>query len=160
MIPILAALAEQGLGMLANAVLAKGKDVVEEKLGVKIPDDPKALTPELVAQLQSKQMEHEEFLMNVALEEKKVDYAEMANARDREVKLNESDKASQLSKNITSILALVIVVGGLLILSFHGDTEVRIVVGNLMMLVLGYYFGTSMGSTKAQQTLRDVVSRK
>jgi hypothetical protein len=36
MIPIVAALVQQGLGMLANAVMAKGQDVVEQKLGVKL----------------------------------------------------------------------------------------------------------------------------
>jgi hypothetical protein len=52
MLPILASLlgslAENGLGLLSSAIQAKGKDVVEKTLGVKIPDNP---TPEDVAKL-------------------------------------------------------------------------------------------------------------
>jgi hypothetical protein len=44
MIPIVASLlgslAENGLGLLSSAIQAKGKEVVEKTLGVKIPDDP------------------------------------------------------------------------------------------------------------------------
>lgn len=160
MIPIVAALAEAGLSILGNAVLAKGKQVVEEKIGVKIPDDPKELTPNLVAELKKAEMAHEEFLVTAAIESKKLDYTEMESARARETKINESASASWLSKNTTSVIALIVVIGGLLILSFHSDTEVRIAIGNIMMLVLGYYFGTSMGSTKAQQSLRDLVSKR
>lgn len=157
---ILIALANAGLSLLGNAVLEKGKEVVEEKLGVKIPDDPKELTSEKVEELMGAQMKHEEFLVSASLESKKLDYAEMANARSREVQLNESANASWLSKNVTSILALIVVVGGGSILTWHHETEVRIAVGNIMMLVLGYYFGTSIGSTKANQVLRDQVAKK
>jgi hypothetical protein len=44
MIPIVAtllsSLAENGLGLLSSAIQAKGKEVVENTLGVKIPDAP------------------------------------------------------------------------------------------------------------------------
>jgi hypothetical protein len=50
MIPIVASLlgslAENGLGLLSSALQAKGKEVVEKTLGVKIPDNP---SPEDVA---------------------------------------------------------------------------------------------------------------
>ena len=55
MIPIIGALlgtlAENGLGLLSSAIQAKGKEVVENTLGIKIPDNP---TPEDVAKLESK----------------------------------------------------------------------------------------------------------
>jgi hypothetical protein len=44
MIPIVASLlgtlAQNGLGLLSSAIQAKGKQVVENTLGVKIPDAP------------------------------------------------------------------------------------------------------------------------
>ena len=47
MIPIVASLlgslAQNGLTLLSSAIQAKGKEVVEQTLGVKIPDNP---TPE------------------------------------------------------------------------------------------------------------------
>ena len=58
MIPIVGALlgtlAESGLGLLSSAIQAKGKEVVEKTLGVKIPDNP---TPEDVATLRQLQYE-------------------------------------------------------------------------------------------------------
>lgn len=153
--PLIATLAEQGLGMIGNAILAKGKDVVEDKLGVKIPDDPKKLTPELLQQLQIRQMEHEEFLVGAQLEEMKLAATDTKSARDMNAAIATSAEASWLSKNIVPIIALVVIVGGGVILGFHKDPEVRIVAGNLMMLVLGFYFGTSLGSVKANQLLRD-----
>jgi len=47
MIPIVGALlgtlAESGLTLLSSAIQAKGKDVVEKTLSLKIPDNPLAL---------------------------------------------------------------------------------------------------------------------
>ena len=163
MIPLLAGvlttLASNGLGMLANAIQAKGKEVIEEKLGVKIPDDPAKLTPELLQQLQIKQMEHEEFLVTSNLEEQKLAAGDTKSARDMNTAISTSADASWLSKNIVPILALIVIVGGMAVLTFHHETEVRITVGNLMMLVLGFYFGTSLGSVKASQLLRDQVKK-
>jgi hypothetical protein len=45
---LLGSLAENGLILLSSAIQAKGKEVVEKTLGVKIPDNP---TPEDVANL-------------------------------------------------------------------------------------------------------------
>ena len=56
MIPIVASLlgslAENGLGLLSSALQAKGKEVVEKTLGVKIPDNT---TPEDVGKLRQLQ---------------------------------------------------------------------------------------------------------
>ena len=69
MIPILGALlgtlAENGLGLLSSAIQAKGKEVVEKTLGVKIPDNP---TPEDVAKLRQMQFDHEERLLELGIE--------------------------------------------------------------------------------------------
>ena len=52
MVPIVASLlgtlAQNGLGLLSSAIQAKGKEVVEKTLGVKISDDP---SPEEVSKL-------------------------------------------------------------------------------------------------------------
>lgn len=165
--PYLIELAKNGLGMLAGAIQAKGKEVIEEKLGVKIPEDPAKWSPELLQQLQVRQMEHEEFLINASLEERRLELkafeAEVADrdsAREREARVNESANASWLTKNLTSILALIVVLGGGLIISFSNDNDVKYGVFTLMGMTLSYYFGTSMGSTKANQLLRDQLAGK
>ena len=104
MIPLIAGLlselASNGLGLIAGAIEAKGKEVVEKKLGVKIPD--KGLSPELVQQLQIKQMEHEEFLINAQIKQAEMELEADSKAQ---VQVSERWKAdmmsdSWLSKNI------------------------------------------------------------
>jgi hypothetical protein len=78
MIPIVASLlgtlAENGLGLLSSAIQAKGKQVVENTLGVKIPDNP---TAEDVSNLRQLQFEHEERLLELGIEKAKMELAEM-----------------------------------------------------------------------------------
>jgi len=47
--PLLATLATNGLGMVADAVTKKGQQYVEEKLGIDLTQDP---SPEVLAQWQ------------------------------------------------------------------------------------------------------------
>lgn len=74
MIPIVASLlttlAQNGLGLLSSAIQAKGKDVVESALGVKIPDEPSA---EDIAKLRQAQFDHEERLLELGIEKAKQD---------------------------------------------------------------------------------------
>lgn len=78
MLPIFASLigtlAQNGLGLLSSAIQAKGKEVVENTLGVKIPDAP---TPEDVAKLRELQFAHEEKLLELGIEKAKMDLAEL-----------------------------------------------------------------------------------
>ena len=78
MIPIVASLlgtlAQNGLGLLSSAIQAKGKEVVEKTLGVKIPDSP---TPEDVSKLRQLQFDHEERLLELGIEKAKMELAEM-----------------------------------------------------------------------------------
>jgi phenylalanyl-tRNA synthetase alpha subunit len=78
MIPIVASLlgslAQNGLTLLSSAIQAKGKEVVENTLGVKIPDNP---TPEDVSNLRQLQFEHEERLLELGIEKAKMELAEL-----------------------------------------------------------------------------------
>ncbi len=65
---VLTKMAENGLETLAAAITQKGKQVVEEKLGVKLPEKPEDLTPEKVTELTRLQIQHEEFLVADAAE--------------------------------------------------------------------------------------------
>ena len=118
MIPILGALlgtlAENGLTLLSSAIQAKGKEVVENTLGVKIPDNP---TPEDVAKLRELQFQHEERLIELGIEKAKLEMAELEllakaaqsdaeNITDRWKADMSSD--SWLSKNIRPICLLAI----------------------------------------------------
>jgi len=118
MLPILASLlgtlAQNGLGLLSSAIQAKGKDVVEKTLGVKIPDNP---TSEDVAKLRQLQFDHEERLLELGIEKAKMELAELdllakaaQNDADNITDRWNADMASDswLSKNIRPISLIAI----------------------------------------------------
>jgi len=156
MIPIIGALlgtlAENGLTLLSSAIQAKGKEVVENTLGVKIPDNP---TPEDVAKLRQLQYEHEERLIELGIEKAKLEMAELEllakaaqadanNITDRWKADMSSD--SWLSKNIRpmSLIAIFTMYSVFAMMSAFGynanESYVQLL-GNWGMLIMGAYFG-------------------
>lgn len=150
MIPIVAGLLVQGLNLVGNAVLVKGKEWVEEKTGVKLAPD---MSPEELAKLRQFELEHEEELQRLQLEENRLTYEDTKSARDMNTRINESANATWLSKNIPAILALVVVIGGGITLTTTSQADVRTAVVGLMTLVLGFYFGTSSSSRNKDTTI-------
>ena len=156
MIPIigmlLSTLAENGLGLLSSAIQAKGKEVVENTLGVKIPDNP---TPEDVEKLRDLQFKHEERLIELGIEKAKLELAEMEmlakaaqsdaeNVTDRWQADMNSD--SWLSKNIRPMSLIAIFMGYFLfaMMSAYGlnaNESYVTLLGNWGMLIMGAYFG-------------------
>jgi len=156
MIPIVASLlgtlAQNGLGLLSSAIQAKGKQVVENTLGVKIPDAP---TPEDVGKLRQLQFEHEERLMELGIEKAKMELAELDllakaaqsdadNVTDRWQADMSSD--SWLSKNIRPMSLIAIFLGYFLFAMMsaygHNANESYVtLLGNWGMLIMGAYFG-------------------
>ena len=171
---ILTPLLGNGLNLVANAVLAKGKKVVEEKLGVELKPD---MSPEDMAKIQIAQMEHEEELLRLRLEENKLDLAELEmrlkdvdSARDRETAIATSKDAPLLNKIVTPVLAL-----GLLTLTFilfgvvmFDNAPVESSRKDILIYVLGvlsaiatqivsYYFGSSQGSKDKGDQLKEAM---
>lgn len=69
MLPILAALVSQGLSLVANAALVKGKEFIEEKTGVKLTPD---MPPEDILKLRQYQLINEVELQKLQLEDNKL----------------------------------------------------------------------------------------
>jgi len=156
MIPIVASLlgtlAQNGLGLLSSAIQAKGKEVVENTLGVKIADAP---TPEDVSKLRQLQFEHEERLLELGIEKAKMELAELDllakaaqndadNITDRWQADMNSD--SWLSKNIRPMSLIAIFLGYFLfaMMSAYGlnaNESYVTLLGNWGMLIMGAYFG-------------------
>jgi hypothetical protein len=156
MIPIIGALlgtlAENGLGLLSSAIQAKGKEVVESTLGIKIPDNP---TPADVEKLRQLQYEHEERLIELGIEKAKLELAEMElyakaaqsdaeNITDRWKADMSSD--SWLSKNIRpmSLIAIFVMYSVFAMMSAYGynaNESYVTLLGNWGMLIMGAYFG-------------------
>jgi hypothetical protein len=174
LLPIIQPLLSNGLNLVANAVMAKGKKVVEEKLGVELKPD---MSPEEIIALKTAEMEHEEELLKLKLEENKLGLQELEmrlkdtdSARDREVQIATSDKAPLLNKIVTPVLAL-----GLLTLTFilfgivmFDNTPVEPSRTDILIYILGvlsaistqivsYYFGSSQGSKEKTEQLKEAL---
>lgn len=150
---LIAPLLSQGLSLISNAVLAKGKEWVEEKTGVNL-DQP--LSAEDTIKLRQYEMDHEEELLRLRVEDKRLDLADVQSARDMNTRINESANASWLSKNVPAILALVVIVVGFLLLGTTKDADVRTAVVGLMTLVLGFYFGSTSSSRAKDDIIKSL----
>jgi hypothetical protein len=149
---LLGSLAENGLTLLSSAIQAKGKEVVEKTLGVKIPDSP---TPEDVSKLRQLQFEHEENLLALGIEKAKLELEEMKvlasaaqNDADNITDRWQSDMTSDswLSKNIRPMSLIAIFSGYFLFAmmsayGYNANESYVTLLGNWGMLIMGAYFG-------------------
>lgn len=156
MIPIVASLlgtlAENGLGLLSSAIQAKGKQVVEEKLGVRISDNP---SPEEVAKLRQLQFDHEERLLELGIEKARLEQEELrvllAAQANQENNISDRWRAdmssdSALSKNIRPgtllyILTAYLIFAGLSAAGIEVQEAYVSLLGQWGMLVMTAYFG-------------------
>jgi hypothetical protein len=145
MLPLIQTLLQNGLGLVANAVMAKGQQFVEDKLGVKLAAD---MPPEQVAQIKIAEMQHEEELMRLRLEENKLDIeafkAEASAVTDRWTADMASD--SWLSKNIRP-MTLIAILAGYFLFAFmsafglEANESYVTLLGNWGQIVMLAYFG-------------------
>jgi hypothetical protein len=104
MAPLIAALIKAALPGIAGAVLAKGKEVVEAKLGVNLDE---AVTTEAGRQsLREAEIRHAEFLVALALAEKKADQESEATGQGQVTERWRHDMTSDswLSKNVRPLV--------------------------------------------------------
>lgn len=106
--PLVKGLLANGLNLLGNAIMTKGKAVVEEKLGVKLPEEGVPPTPEQLEKLRVLQFEHEETLLELSIKKMEVELEGEKVATEAVTKRWEADMLSDsyLSKNIRPIALL------------------------------------------------------
>lgn len=74
-------------------------------------------------------------------------------------------KNSWLNDNIKSIMGYTVIVSVIIyyfvtsILNVKADQQITISFSNVLMLVLGYYFGSSSGSSKKDDTLNSIAQQ-
>lgn len=157
--PLISSLIANGLGTLANALINKGQEVVEEKLGVKI--EPLLATEEGRWKLAQLEMENQEMLLEMALEDRKVDlqfYEAEVQDRDSARKANSviatSENSSWLNKNLVPLISI-----GTLSTCLYGliwtaaDTEIKFALLSIITMILAYYYGSSSLAWKQQGAL-------
>jgi hypothetical protein len=144
--PLLATLASNGLGMVADAVTKKGKEFVEEKLGIDLTQDP---TPETVANWKLAAQQHEKELLQMA-------YGDVANARNMQVEaLRQEDLFSKRFIYIFATFWSIFAASYIGFITFghipednqrFADTILGFLLGTVVATILQFFFGSSMGS--------------
>lgn len=169
---LLATLAENGLGLLSSAIQAKGKQVVEEKLGVKISENPSA---EEVSKLRQLQYDHEERLLELGvqkaqqeLESFKVEVADRDSARERDswfVRMGRNNWRAD------AMVVMAVLAVGILVWMVWKQSALDEYVKGIITLVLGRFlgyldniynfeFGTTRGSQNKDETIKQLSGGK
>lgn len=176
--PIVAELIKNGLGILASALQSKGKEVIEEKLGIELPSSIESYTPELLQQLKLKEIEHEEFLLNIGIKERELELQELAegnrntaDARRMNSEIQGSSSSSDLAKNAAYYIDFLLIGATLLLAYFiffvaipaNNKELAYTAFGSLLTLcgtVVNFHRGTSKSSEKHGDALHNIVKRK
>ena len=171
MIPaLIAPLLSQGLSLISNAVMAKGKEWVEEKTGVKI--EPNMSDKDLLA-LKQYEMDHEEELLRLRIEDNKLDLEafreevkDRDSARERDV---EFIKRGMVNNRANVMFFLAVVMVGILVWIVWKDQNINEYVKGIFTLVLGRFlgyldniysfeFGTTRGSKEKDETIKQLTN--
>jgi len=151
MAPLIAALLKSGLGLVANAVLTKGKEYIEEKAGVKLTEN--ITEPEYI-KLKQFELENERELRQLQTEDNRIEaeiekagLASQDSARAAyEAEWKYADHQSWFGKLVDGINRLVrpVVTIGLISMLF-GVLPVPVNLPSeywtVLLLVLGFWFG-------------------
>jgi hypothetical protein len=148
--PILSQLAGAGLQKVADAVLDKGVEHVEEKLGIKLtPNENGVLDDSKLADLQMAAMKHAEFMAEI-------DLKNTQDARDMQEKAMEN--ADPWVRRFVYILAAfwsVFAVSYIIVITLceipeknirFVDTILGFLLGTVVATVLNFFFGSSQSS--------------
>lgn len=103
MLSLIMALVNAGLPLIANAVMTKGRDAIEAKTGIRLPDLSMgdSIPPEQLLALQAAEMKHAEFLRSADVEERKSETEAVSARWDSDNKTE-----SWLTKNVRPVLML------------------------------------------------------
>lgn len=151
--PILSTLAANGLGIVADAVTKKGKEFVEEKLGIELAPDP---TPEAIENWKTAALNHERELRAMA-------YGDIANARNMQVEaLRQEDVFSKRFIYIFATFWSLFAAGYIAFITFghipednqrFADTILGFLLGTVVATILQFFFGSSMGSKRKDKEM-------
>jgi len=158
--PLLATLASNGLGIVADAVTKKGKQVVEQTLGVELDDNPSA---EVLAQWQAAAQVHKQELLKMA-------YDDTANARAMQVEAIKS--GDKFTKRFVYYFAGFWSVAAVLYIAFitfgaipeanvrFADTILGFILGTIIATIIQFFYGSSQGSKDKEEALEVIAGSK
>jgi hypothetical protein len=157
--PLLATLAGNGLGVVADAVTKKGQQYVEDKLGIDLSQEP---DKETLEQWKAAARAHERDLIQMVFEDR-------ANARSMQAAaLGQSDL---LSKRFVYYFATFWSIAAALYIAFitfgeipeanvrFADTILGFLLGTIVATIVQFFFGSS-DSSKQKDTALESLSKK
>lgn len=175
MAPFISALVSNGLSLLANAALVKGKEYVKEKTGIDI--DQPTLNAEALTRLRQFELEHEEELLRLRHEDNKIDaeiekayLADLDSARKMQIAaLQQDDKFAKRFLYWYAIAWTVASFGYIAGVTFLDippanqrvvDTILGFVLGTALASILAFFFGSSKGSKDKDAAMISLLAEK
>lgn len=157
--PVLAALVtslvSNGLNILGSAVIAKGKEAIEEKLDIKLPPDGN-LSTEQLSVLKEKEAEHEQWLIEASMKLDQLYLQDKANARDlQKAALAQTDLFSKRFLyyyatfwSICSVVYIAAITFGEIPEANvrFADTILGFILGTVVSAIIQFFFGSSRSS--------------
>jgi len=157
--PLLATLAGNGLGIVADAVTKKGKEYVEDKLGIDLSQDA---SPAALEQWKAAALAHEKDLISMVFEDR-------ANARAMQVAaLGQNDP---FAKRFVYYFATFWSLASALYIGFitfgsipeenvrFADTILGFLLGTIVATIVQFFFGSSDGSKQKDASLESMVKK-
>ena len=174
MLPLIAPLLAQGLSLIANATLAKGKEWIQEKTGVDLSLGQ--LSSDDLLKLKQYEMDHEEELIKLRLEDNKLSAEiEMAylkdvqSARDMQVAALKQDDL--FAKRFLYYFAIAwsafaaIYILCITLINIpkdnqrFADTILGFLLGTIIAQIIAFFFGSSRSSQAKDATIRAVIEK-
>lgn len=171
---LLQPLIANGLNLIGNAVLAKGKEWVKEKTGVDV--DKASLSKEDVMKLQQYEMDHEEELLRLKIEENRVSMElekafleDRQNARGMNIEALKSD--DKFVRRFIYYLAIFWSLAAAIYIAFitfgyippenvrFADTILGFMLGTVIASILGFFYGSSKGSQDKTEALTKELAK-
>ena len=167
MAPLLAALAEWGFPLIVNAVKAKGTQLVEEKLGVKLTPD---LTAQEIQAVRTAEIANEQWLIEAAQKEFETEIADRDSARKMQTAaLGQEDTFSKqyiyhLATGLllfTGVYIFWITFGSIPVANQRfADTILGFLLGTVISTVVYFFFGTSKANKDKDVAIKNLSARE
>lgn len=169
---LLAPLLAQGLSLVGNAVMAKGKDWLQEKTGVDV--SKASLSDEDFLKLKQFEMEHQEELIRLRQEDDKlsveIEKAYLADTQSaRQMQTAALSQSDLFSKRFIYYFAMFWAVVAAIYIGFitfapipeanirFADTILGFLLGTLVSQIISFFYGSSSSSQNKDELIKSVV---
>ena len=169
MIPLIAgivtSLLANNLPKLAQAVVDKGLDYVEEKTGIKVDADESGnIAPEKIAELRLAAMKHEEFKIEAVQKAVDAEHKNTSDARAMQIAaINQEDLFTKRFVPIFASLWSAVTAIYIFCITFATipapnmrivDTITGFMLGTLIATIINFFFGSSRGSEMKTEIMK------